>query len=644
VVGKMSIKKALVNSVDWLLYRVISDKRREKLSNMISDEKKDKIKQLVNYGTHRAAQMEIKQLKNHLYTLGFEKEALKDLKTKLNSETKANVKWMIAWEIALYYANQYTKEDAQQALHYVRTAKEGEKNRDQIRRLSIIEAESLAHLNRHGESYQVIQEALSLKEHPDLYLACANLEKDPFKKIEWLNKAYELYGRKPITFRVDSNPTYDDIRMKEHSEKIDTSVKVSIILPAYNAEDGIQIAIESILEQTWTNIELIIVDDCSTDETKKVIKTYAEKDDRIKVYSTPGNSGPYVARNIGLQAAKGKYVTINDADDWSHEQKIEVQVRHLEGNNEVIANTSGHARLTEEDLQFYRRGTPGKFIFPNMSSIMFRRELVLETIGYWNCVRFAADGEFKRRLIKAFGKEKYVDLDTGPMSLPRQSVSSLTSSSAFGYNGYFMGARKEYVESLTYYHEHNPNLKYPYPQEKQLFPVPRPMWPNKLIGERRFDIIIIGDFRLIHDENELVWKQLEKLFVESKQKIGLVQVYYYDLIAPLEISNKVREYIDGDQIEMTVYGENVEADEVLIIDPEAFNLKQTYIPSVKGNELKVILNKQIDMHILQSIETQLQQEIKAYIPLNDNIRHQLELKQYTMASQNWVNEYGTDGR
>ena len=129
-------------------------------------------------------------------------------------------------------------------------------------------------------------------------------------------------------------------------------------------------------------------------------------------------------------------------------------------NDKVIANTSEHARLTE-DLTLYRRGTPGKYIFPNMSSIMFRKKEVLDKIGYWDSVRFAADGEFKRRLIKAFGQKSYVDLKSGPLSLPRQSVSSLTGSSAFGYDGFFMGVRKEYVESLEHYHDSADSLYYP---------------------------------------------------------------------------------------------------------------------------------------------------------------------------------------
>src|SRR5690625_183034 len=104
-----------------------------------------------------------------------------------------------------------------------------------------------------------------------------------------------------------------------------------------------------------------------------------------------------------------------------------------------------------------------------MSSPMFRRKPVMDKLGYWDSVRFAADGEFKRRLLKEFGKDSFVDLTSGPLSLPRQAVSSLTSSSAFGYNGFFMGVRKEYVESLEHYHHEADSLYYEYPLKERPF-------------------------------------------------------------------------------------------------------------------------------------------------------------------------------
>src|SRR5699024_3433472 len=213
---------------------------------------------------------------------------------------------------------------------------------------------------------------------------------------------------------------YDAIQMEEPTNNIDEGTKISVILPAYNAEQGIQIAIESILNQSWKNLELLIVDDCSPDNTLQVIHDYAKKDERIKVFSTPVNSGPYVARNIALAAATGEFVTVNDADDWSHSDKLRIQAEHLLKHEHVIANTSEQARLTES-LQFYRRGNPGKYIFSNMSSLMFRRDIVMEELGYWDPVRFAGDGEFVRRFIRQFGEDALAHVSTGPLSFPRQS-------------------------------------------------------------------------------------------------------------------------------------------------------------------------------------------------------------------------------
>src|SRR5699024_4250930 len=183
------------------------------------------------------------------------------------------------------------------------------------------------------------------------------------------------------------------------------------------------------------------------------------------------------------------------------------------------------------------------------------RKPVMEKLGYWDSVRFAADGEFKRRLLKAFGQDAFVDLPSGPLSLPRQAVASLTSSSAFGYNGFFMGVRKEYVESLEHYHAQADTLYYDFPQETRPFPVPEPMWPqreDKQAGIRQMDIVVVSDFR----QDEVAVDVLQKLRAEQPEaRIGLVQMYHFDLEQPLEIASTVRNIIDGKHIQMLVYGE-----------------------------------------------------------------------------------------
>ncbi len=110
---------------------------------------------------------------------------------------------------------------------------------------------------------------------------------------------------------------------------------VSVLMPAYNAEKYIGEAIESILSQTYKNFELIIIDDCSTDDTWKVIQEYQKKDKRISAFQNKRNL--YIAenRNKLLKYANGRYVAWQDADDISLPDRIEKQVAFLEKNPQV---------------------------------------------------------------------------------------------------------------------------------------------------------------------------------------------------------------------------------------------------------------------------------------------------------------------
>lgn len=603
----------------------------------------------------KQASNDLKKYKRALYNEGFVEKTLSELQTMYNESTNKYVKRAIAWELALWYANKQTKDGAEQALSYIQTAKTGETNEDLLRKIAIVEAECLNTLQRKDEAKTLIRKQLKENDHPDLYLALANTETELNNRIKWINHVMEMYQLKPIELcSVEIEVPYDQLRTIP-SEKKTNGPKISVILPAYNSEDGIHVAIESILAQTWENIELIIVDDCSTDNTYHVAKSYADKDERVKLLSTPANSGPYVARNIALQEATGEYVTVNDADDWSHAEKLEIQVTHLMEHPEVIANSSEQARLTE-DLQFYRRGTPGTYIFPNMSSIMFRRKEVIDRIGYWDTVRFAADGEFKRRLLLAFGKEAFVDLSSGPLSFPRQTTTSLTANSAFGYNGFFMGARKEYVESFSYYHQHGENLRYPAKQEKRLFPVPIPMLPERKKISRQLDVVIVADFYSLSDTSaRLIVTEIEK----NRQlglTTGLVQMYKYDLRPKKKFAETIRKQIDGKVVQMIVYGEKIETTLLIVHDPAVLLERQKYIPKIESVGALIIIEQTPNMSYNRKIGVnyslrQSSRNLLSYFnkkgrwyPLDENVRknlqkhYQHELKSIQLATDNWTDE------
>ncbi len=109
---------------------------------------------------------------------------------------------------------------------------------------------------------------------------------------------------------------------------------VSIITPCYNAEDYISHTIESVVNQTFKDWEMLIVDDCSTDSSRLIIESYAVSDPRVKYFKTDYPSGsPSMPRNIGIENASGKYIAFLDADDQWLPDKIERQVRFMEDNN-----------------------------------------------------------------------------------------------------------------------------------------------------------------------------------------------------------------------------------------------------------------------------------------------------------------------
>ena len=105
---------------------------------------------------------------------------------------------------------------------------------------------------------------------------------------------------------------------------------VSVIMPANNVEDYIQLAIESALHQTVRNIEVIVVDDCSQDATLQVARACAKADSRVKVIANPINQGAAVARNLALDAARGDWISILDSDDWFSPNRLEFMLQKAE--------------------------------------------------------------------------------------------------------------------------------------------------------------------------------------------------------------------------------------------------------------------------------------------------------------------------
>lgn len=115
---------------------------------------------------------------------------------------------------------------------------------------------------------------------------------------------------------------------------------VSIIMPAYNSEKFISESIESVIAQTYQNWELLITDDQSTDNTKKIVEQYCSTDTRVKFFVNKENGGAGVARNNSITHAKGRYIAFLDSDDLWLPSKLEKQIAFMLKHNYALTYTS----------------------------------------------------------------------------------------------------------------------------------------------------------------------------------------------------------------------------------------------------------------------------------------------------------------
>ena len=149
--------------------------------------------------------------------------------------------------------------------------------------------------------------------------------------------------------------------------------EVSVIIPAYNSEKTIERAIRSALDQVNVEVELIVVNDCSSDETYHIIKGLAEIDERIKLYSNNQNLGVAQTRNIGCSHAKGKYIAFLDSDDFWELDKLNTQLEVMK---------SEHAQLSYTSYGIIRDNNKNKFtVYQVPTKIVYQQLLKENVIG-----------------------------------------------------------------------------------------------------------------------------------------------------------------------------------------------------------------------------------------------------------------------
>ena len=188
---------------------------------------------------------------------------------------------------------------------------------------------------------------------------------------------------------------------------------VSIIIPTYNTEKYIEKCIQSVLEQTYTDYEIIIVDDCSTDNSMDVVARF--KDPRIKVIKNEINRGPSYSRNRGIQLSKGDFIALLDSDDWWTPNRLEVMMDFIESHHaDVLFDNVLYIREGEEKpyTTYYQfkgitvdkaqQVTPEYFVNNDLGILkaIIRKEIIMDhSIQYEESITYGEDFIFYLEII-----------------------------------------------------------------------------------------------------------------------------------------------------------------------------------------------------------------------------------------------------
>ena len=265
-----------------------------------------------------------------------------------------------AWYLARWYAFEH---DYMRALDYVVFARLINSSVLPKKDQTLLEVDCLLHIGHIQEARKILNQELETRGYDaDFYLAYANTYISPdglsdgpesdAARLEWINRIYLERGLVPLALADTLRPlAIDNLGTSHEPPKINDRTKVSVIIPTYNACNSLPFALRGLLAQTWHNLEVIVVDDCSSDDTFAVAETYACQDPRVIAIRQIENQGAYSARNRGLEIATGQIITTHDADDWSHPEKIEKQVSNFFDSPSLISNYSFWARV-EHNLRF----------------------------------------------------------------------------------------------------------------------------------------------------------------------------------------------------------------------------------------------------------------------------------------------------
>ncbi|MEA5446502.1 glycosyltransferase [Gammaproteobacteria bacterium AB-CW1] len=587
------MRRLLPSSLEGLLNRLLYYRKRK-------HKRKKSAPAIHDPGTQRALRAD--RLESKLWG-GYASYAVEDLE-RLRKSTDATPAEAVqaARALARYYAAKEDHETAVERLSLVRTASPKLASNRGIRTL---EVHCLIELGQFEQAHFLLDKSARFgnPNDPDVCAGMAGLCRAMGQAgvmapaeanqqwLEWMNRPFRATGFLPLAFREpDRGPVLDNLTTESKpATPASMPEKVSVLMAAFEAEDYIETAIRSILEQSWQNLEVVVVEDCGSDGTWKRIKALAKQDGRIVPIRHEENQGAYAARNTALQAATGDLVVVNDSDDWAHPQKIEAQVTALRESRDYLANLSFRVRVYPDLRPQPRLDSPHVPVVHNdYSALMLPREQVLE-MGGWDPVRFSADAEFVERLRANHGAQAIQKIHKQvPLSVSLYDGKNLTASSATSIWTNRFGSRKEYMAVAQHWHrEERPTIERSSLTEP--FPVPPICYQPK--GTRTaVDIVLASDFRLpggtTHCNIEYI-----RAFRRMGLTVGLLSWPRYELHYEHDRNEKIAELVQSESVIPIVHGDEIDCELLLIHHPPVAMWQMDAYPDINARHVAVIANQ-----------------------------------------------------
>ena len=316
---------------------------------------------------------------------------------------------------------------------------------------------------------------------------------------EWLkalNARFTDLGLLPVTLDDRTEHSYFDrltTDVPDHMMVDDPGTPlVTVIMSTFEPDESFRTAVSSLVAQTWRNLEILVVDDCSPPEFDELLESVTSMDPRIRLIRMPVNGGTYKIRNHAIAQCRGAYVTFQDSDDWAHPERIARQVAPLLEPTGLVATHARSVRVLG-DLSTVKVGYNSFRMAA--ASLMFRKDIVLAALGAFDETRKGADTEFAERITAVFGEDATYNLPEVLVFTQLTEGSLSRTDFAFGWHH---GSRIVYGDAFRFWHREivagraSAHLD---PEGPRQFPAPARFLTGRKTAPLTCDVLWISDWR-----------------------------------------------------------------------------------------------------------------------------------------------------